>query len=406
MIKTDIDHIRSQFPILDREINGKPLVYLDNAATAQKPRSVIEAVERYYTEGNSNIHRGVHTLSQEATSAYEQVREKVRQFINAGHSHEVIFTSGTTGSINLVASSFGEKWVGKGDEVLITAMEHHSNIVPWQMLCERQGARLKVVPISESGELDMEAFAKLITDRTRILSVVQISNSLGTINPVKEMIRLARERNIAVLVDGAQAIHHTPVDVQALDCDFYAFSSHKMYGPTGVGILYGKEDLLNEMPPYQGGGDMIKDVTFDKTEFNDLPHKYEAGTPNIAGAIGLGVAIDLINGIGFDHIRDHEKELISFAIGQLGSIEGLRLIGTAKERAAVVSFVLEGIHPYDTGVILDKLGIAVRTGHHCTQPVMDFFGIPGTVRASFAVYNTKEEVLRLIEGIKRVRSMF
>ena len=403
---TDIDTIRAQFPILQREVNGKPLIYLDNGATSQKPQSVIDTISRYYELENSNIHRGVHTLSQEATSAYEDVRKKVQKFINAKHSHEVIFTSGTTGGINLVASSFGASLVRKGDEILITAMEHHSNIVPWQMLCERRGAHLKVLPISKEGEIDIEEYKKLIGPKTELISLVHVSNSLGTINPVKEMIDIAHAQNIPVLIDGAQAIHHTPVDVQDLDADFYVFSAHKMYGPTGVGVLYGKEELLNNMKPYQGGGDMIKSVTFEKTIYNDLPHKFEAGTPNIAGGMALGTAIDFINSIGFDFIEEHEAELARFATSQLKGIKGLRFIGTAKERAGLVSFVLDGIHPYDTGVILDKLGIAVRTGHHCTQPVMNFFEVPGTVRASFAVYNTKDEIVKLVEGIERVQRMF
>ncbi|MFT4544719.1 MAG: cysteine desulfurase/selenocysteine lyase [Polaribacter sp.] len=403
---TDIDAIRAQFPILKREINGKPLVYLDNGATSQKPQSVIDTISRYYELENSNIHRGVHTLSQEATSAYEDVRKKVQKFINAEHSHEVIFTSGTTGGINLVASSFGASLVRRGDEILITAMEHHSNIVPWQMLCERRGAKLKVLPISKKGEIDIEEYKKLIGPKTELISLVHVSNSLGTINPVKEMIEIAHAQNIPVMIDGAQAIHHTPVDVQDLDADFYVFSAHKMYGPTGVGVLYGKEELLNDMEPYQGGGDMIKSVTFEKTTYNDLPHKFEAGTPNISGGIALGAAIDFINSIGFDFIEKHEAELSRFATSQLRDIKGLRFIGTAKERAGLVSFVLDGIHPYDTGVILDKLGIAVRTGHHCTQPVMNFFEVPGTVRASFAVYNTKDEIVKLVEGIERVQKMF
>ena len=393
---TDIDAIRAQFPILSREVNGKPLVYLDNGATSQKPQSVIDAISHYYEYENSNIHRGVHTLSQEATSAYEDVRKKVQKFINAKHDHEIIFTSGTTGGINLVASSFGASLVRKGDEILITAMEHHSNIVPWQMLCERRGAHLKVLPISKEGEIDIEEFKKLIGPKTELISLVHVSNSLGTINPIKEMIEIAHAQNIPVMIDGAQAIHHTPIDVQDLDADFYVFSAHKMYGPTGVGVLYGKEELLNDMEPYQGGGDMIKSVTFEKTTYNDLPHKFEAGTPNIAGGIGLGAAIDFINSIGYDFIMKHEAELSRFAVSQLKDIAGLRFIGTAKERAGLVSFVLDGVHPYDTGVILDKLGIAVRTGHHCTQPVMNFFEVPGTVRASFAVYNTKQEVVKLV----------
>lgn len=403
---TDIEAIRAQFPILKREVNGKPLIYLDNGATSQKPQSVIDAISHYYEYENSNIHRGVHTLSQDATAAYEDVRKKVQKFINAKYDHEVIFTSGTTGGINLVASSFGENLVRKGDEILITAMEHHSNIVPWQMLCERKGAHLKVLPISKEGEIDIEEFKKLIGPKTELISLVHVSNSLGTINPIKEMIDIAHAQNIPVMIDGAQAIHHIPVDVQELDCDFYVFSAHKMYGPTGVGILYGKEELLNDMAPWQGGGDMIKNVTFEKTTYNELPHKFEAGTPNIAGGIGLGAAIDFINSIGYDFIGEHEAELSRFAVSQLRDIKGLRFIGTAKERAGLVSFVLDGIHPYDTGVILDKLGIAVRTGHHCTQPVMNFFEVPGTVRASFAVYNTKQEVIRLVEGIERVKRMF
>lgn len=402
----DIESIRAQFPILKREVNGKPLIYFDNGATSQKPQSVINAINHYYEYENSNIHRGVHTLSQEATSAYEEVRKKVQKFINAEHDHEIIFTSGTTGGINLVASSFGENLIRKGDEILITAMEHHSNIVPWQMLCERKGAHLKVVPISKEGELDLEEYERLIGPKTELISLVHVSNSLGTINPIKKMIDIAHAQNIPVLIDGAQAIHHTPVDVRELDCDFYVFSAHKMYGPTGVGVLYGKEELLNDMAPYQGGGDMIKNVTFEKTIYNDLPHKFEAGTPNIAGGIGLGAAIDFINSIGYDFIIQHEAELSRFATSQLRDIKGLRFIGTAKERAGLVSFVLDGIHPYDTGVILDKLGLALRTGHHCTQPVMTFFEVPGTVRASFAVYNTKQEVIRLVEGIERVKRMF
>ena len=372
----DIESIRAQFPILQREVNGKPLIYLDNGATSQKPQSVIDTINRYYSNENSNIHRGVHTLSQEATSAYEAVRKKVQGFINAKHDHEVIFTSGTTGGINLVASSFGENLIRKGDEILITYMEHHSNIVPWQMLCERKGAKLKVVPISQNGEIDIDEYKKLITPKTELISLVHVSNSLGTINPVKELIEIAHAENIPVLVDGAQAVHHMPVDVQELDADFYVFSAHKMYGPTGVGVLYGKEELLKDMAPYQGGGDMIKNVTFEKTTYNDLPHKFEAGTPNISGGIALGAAIDFINSVGFDFIEKHESELVRFAVSELSNVADLRFIGTAKKRAGVVSFVLDGIHPYDTGVILDKLGIALRTGHHCTQPVMNFYGVP------------------------------
>lgn len=398
--------LRAEFPILHTEVNGKPLVYLDNAASSQKPRSVIDTISRYYERENSNIHRGVHTLSAEATVAYEEVRKKVQRFINAKHDHEIIFTSGTTGGINLVASSFGEKFIGKDDEVIITAMEHHSNIVPWQMLCERKDAKLWVVPISDDGEIDLADFEKLLSPKTKLVSVVQISNSLGTVNPVEDIIRMAHANGVLVLVDGAQAVHHAPVDMQAMDCDFYVFSGHKMYGPTGVGILYGKEEHLNAMPPYQGGGDMIKTVTFERTEYNELPFKFEAGTPNIAGGMGLGAAIDFINGIGLEAITAHEGELMRYGIETLGKIKGLRQIGTAKKRAGAISFLLDGIHPYDTGVILDKMGIAVRTGHHCTQPVMDRFGIPGTVRASFAVYNTKAEIDLLAEGLERVARMF
>jgi len=404
--KMDLTALRAQFPILHTEVNGKPLVYLDNGASSQKPQSVIDTISRYYEQENSNIHRGVHTLSANATVAYEEVRKKVQRFINAKHDHEVIFTSGTTGGINLVASSFGEKFIGKDDEVIITAMEHHSNIVPWQMLCERKEAKLRVIPISDEGEISLDDFSKLLSLKTKLVSVVHISNSLGTVNPIAEVIRMAHANGTPVLVDGAQAVHHTPVDVQELDCDFYVFSAHKMYGPTGVGILYGKEEHLNAMPPYQGGGDMIKTVTFEKTEYNELPFKFEAGTPNIAGGMALGAAIDFISGIGFKAIMAHEKELMHYGIETLGGIKGLRQIGTAKERAGVISFLLDGIHPYDTGVILDKMGIAVRTGHHCTQPVMDRFGIPGTVRASFAVYNTKAEIDQLAEGLQRVVKMF
>jgi cysteine desulfurase / selenocysteine lyase len=404
--KLNLTALRAEFPILHTEVNGKPLVYLDNGASSQKPHSVIDTISRYYERENSNIHRGVHTLSAEATVAYEEVRKKVQRFINAKHDHEVIFTSGTTGGINLVASSFGERFIDKDDEVIITAMEHHSNIVPWQMLCERKGAKLRVVPISDDGEIDLADVERLLSLKTKLVSVVQISNSLGTVNPVEDIIRMAHANGTLVLVDGAQAVHHAPVDVQAMDCDFYVFSGHKMYGPTGVGILYGKEEHLNAMPPYQGGGDMIKTVTFERTEYNELPFKFEAGTPNIAGGMGLGAAIDFINGIGLEAITAHEGELIRYGIGTLGNIKGLRQIGTAKKRAGAISFLLDGIHPYDTGVILDKMGIAVRTGHHCTQPVMERFRIPGTVRASFAVYNTKAEIDLLAEGLERVVRMF
>lgn len=402
----DVEKIRKDFPILSRKVNGKPLVYFDNAASSQKPQTVIDASNKYYSYENANIHRGVHTLSQEATSAYEVVREKVRAFINADKSHEIIFTKGTTDSINLVASSFGKTNIGEGDEVLISAMEHHSNIVPWQMICEEKKATLKVIPINDDGELMMDEFRKLLSKKTKLVAVTHISNSLGTVNPVKEIIAAAHEKGIPVLIDGAQAIHHTKVDVQELDCDFYVFSAHKMYGPTGVGVLYGKEELLNAIPPYQGGGDMIKTVTFEKTTYNELPHKFEAGTPNIAGGIAFGAAIDYINTLGVDNIAAYEHELTSYALEQLNKVPGIQFIGRAKERASVISFLLDNIHPYDAGVILDKMGIAVRTGHHCTQPLMDRFKIPGTVRASFSFYNTKEEVDVLVKGLHKVIQMF
>lgn len=402
----DVEKIRKDFPILSRKVNGKPLVYFDNGASSQKPQGVIDATNKYYSYENANIHRGVHTLSQEATSAYEIVREKVRAFINADKSHEIIFTKGTTDSINLVAFSFGRTHIGEGDEVLISAMEHHSNIVPWQMICEEKKAKLKVIPINDNGELLMDEFRKLLSKKTKIVAVTHISNSLGTVNPVKEIIAAAHEKGIPVLIDGAQAIHHTVVDVKELDCDFYAFSAHKMYGPTGVGVLYGKEELLNSIPPYQGGGDMIKTVTFEKTTYNELPHKFEAGTPNIAGGIAFGAAIDYINSLGIETISAYEHELTEYALEQLNTVPGIKFIGKAKERASVISFLLDNIHPYDAGVILDKMGIAVRTGHHCTQPLMDRYRIPGTVRASFAFYNTKEEVNTLVKGLHKVIDMF
>lgn len=402
----DVEKIRKDFPILSRKVNGKPLVYFDNAASSQKPQSVIDATDKYYSYENANIHRGVHTLSQEATSAYEVVREKVRAFINAEKSHEIIFTKGTTDSINLVAFSFGKTNIGEGDEALISAMEHHSNIVPWQMLCEEKKAKLKIIPINDNGELLMDEYKKLLSEKTKIVAVTHISNSLGTVNPVKEIIAAAHEKGVPVLIDGAQAIHHTAVDVKELNCDFYVFSAHKMYGPTGVGVLYGKEELLNAMPPYQGGGDMIKTVTFEKTTYNELPHKFEAGTPNIAGGIAFGAAIDYINTLGIENTAAYEHELTNYALQQLSTVPGIKFIGKAKERASVISFLLDNIHPYDAGVILDKMGIAVRTGHHCTQPLMDRFKIPGTVRASFSFYNTKEEVDVFVKGLHKVIDMF
>jgi cysteine desulfurase/selenocysteine lyase len=401
----DIQKIRNDFPILSREVNGKPLVYLDNGATSQKPQSVIAAIDKYYSFENSNIHRGIHTLSQEATTAYEEARTAVQKFINAEHSKEIIFTSGTTGSLNLLASSIGKKHINKGDEIIISTMEHHSNIVPWQMLCEEKGAILKVVPINDKGEFLMDEFENLLSEKTKLVSVTHVSNTLGTINPVKEIIAKSHKNGALVIVDGAQAVPHTKVDVQELNCDFYVFSAHKMFGPTGVGILYGKETLLNELPPYQGGGDMIKTVTFEKTTYNELPHKFEAGTPNITGGIGLAAAINYMNEIGIDKIEAHEHELLAYATKEIKQIEGVRIIGEAENKASVLSFVVDGTHPSDIGMIIDKLGIAIRTGHHCTEPLMDRFKIPGTARASFAFYNTFAEVDIFINALKRAIKM-
>ena len=401
----NLRRIRADFPILGRKVHGRDLVYLDNAASSQKPTAVIDAERDLYTEYYSNIHRGVHWLSEQSTKAYEEARKKVRLFINAGECREIIFVRGTTEGINLVAQTYGRRHVAAGDEVLITAMEHHSNIVPWQMLCEEKGARLRVAPIDDRGDLIPGEFENLLGERTRIVALAHVSNSLGTINPVAGLIASAHARNIPVLLDGAQAAPHMGVDVAALDCDFYAFSSHKVYGPTGVGVLYGKARLLEEMPPYQGGGDMISSVTFEKTTYNVLPHKFEAGTPNIAGVIGLGAAIDYMNGIGLAKIAAHESDLLEYATGRLSAVPGLRIVGTAREKAAVISFVLDGIHPHDVGTVLDQEGIAVRTGHHCAQPVMDRFGVPATARASFAVYNTREEVDALVDGLDRVREL-
>ncbi|KUF44971.1 cysteine sulfinate desulfinase [Myroides marinus] len=400
----DIKAIRQDFPILTQTVNGKPLVYFDNAATAQKPRVVEEAIVKYYETINANIHRGVHTLSQLATDAYEEARKKVQAHMNAKHDYEVLFTAGTTFGINLVASGFGSL-LKAGDEVLISAMEHHSNIVPWQFACERSGATLKVIPMNQNGELIMEEFDKLLTPNTKVVAVTHISNALGTINPIKEIIEKAHKVGAAVLIDGAQATPHIKPNVQDLDCDFYVFSGHKVCGPTGTGVLYGKEEWLNKLPPYQGGGEMIKTVTFEKTTYACLPHKFEAGTPNIAGGIVLGVALDYLNEVGFDNIAAYEHELLEYGTKRLSEIEGLKIIGTAKEKTSVISFNLEGIHPYDVGVIVDKLGVAVRTGHHCTQPIMDFFGIPGTIRASFSFYNTKEEIDVLVEAVKKAQMM-
>jgi cysteine desulfurase/selenocysteine lyase len=400
----DVQKIRADFPILTQIVNGKPLIYFDNGATSQKPQVVIDAISKYYQEINANIHRGVHTLSQLATDAYEQSRITIQHHINARHAHEVLFTSGTTQGINLVTNGFAAL-LKAGDEVLVSALEHHSNIVPWQMLCERTGAVLKVIPMNEEGELIMADFDRLLSEKTKIVTVNHISNALGTINPIKYMIDKAHEFGAAVLIDGAQAVPHLKPDVQALDCDFYAFSGHKMCGPTGTGILYGKETWLNKLPPYQGGGEMIKEVTFEKTTYAELPHKFEAGTPHIAGGIALGSAINYMNGIGFENIQKQEKELLTYATQQLLEIEGLKIFGTAKEKTSVISFNIEGIHPYDIGSIVDKLGIAVRTGHHCAQPIMNFFNIPGTIRASFAFYNTKEEIDTFVAAVKKAKTM-
>ncbi len=400
----DINKIRADFPILTQKVNGKPLVYFDNGATSQKPQVVIDAISKYYQEINANIHRGVHTLSQLATDAYEVSRAKLQNHINAKFAHEVIFTSGTTHSINIVANGF-TTLLQKDDEVLISAMEHHSNIVPWQMLCERTGAILKVIPMNQNGELILEEFDKLLSEKTKIVAVNHISNALGTLNPIKQIIEKAHQFGTAVLIDGAQAVPHLKPDVQDLDCDFYVFSGHKICGPTGVGILYGKEDWLNKLSPYMGGGEMIKEVTFAKTTYAGLPHKFEAGTPNIADGIVFGVAVDYMNSIGFENIANHENELLQYGTEKLLEIKGLNIVGTAKEKTSVISFNIDGIHPYDVGSILDKMGIAVRTGHHCAQPIMDFFEIPGTVRASFAFYNTKEEIDIFVAAVKKAKMM-
>ncbi len=402
----DINKIREDFPILKQQVYNKPLIYFDNAATTQKPKQVIDEVVKYYYEENSNIHRGVHFLSQKATTLFENARNYIKEYINAEHSHEVIFTRGTTESINLVASSFGKKFINKGDEVLISALEHHANIVPWQMLCEEKEAILKVIPINEIGELDLDAFEALISPKTKIVSVAHVSNALGTINPIKYIITKAHEHNIPVMIDGAQGIAHDKVNVQDLDCDFYCFSGHKLYAPMGIGVLYGKESLLNEMPPYQGGGEMIQTVTFEKTTYNELPYKFEAGTPNVGAVIGLHAAMKYIDNIGIDVITNYEDELLKFATVELLKIDGVRIIGTAPHKAAVISFLIDDIHPYDAGTIIDRFGIAVRTGHHCAQPVMDRFKIPGTIRASFAFYNTKQEIDPLIKAIYKVKEMF
>ena len=402
----DVERIRRDFPILFRKIRGKELVYLDNAATTQKPKAVIDRLVRYYSEENSNVHRGVHFLSEVATAAYEDVRTVVKRFLNAKSEKEIVFTRGTTESINLVMQSWGRKNVGAGDEVIISAIEHHSNIVPWQLLCEEKGAKLRVIPVNDAGELEIDAYERMLNPRVKIVAIGHASNALGTINPVAKMAAMARANGALILVDGAQGVPHLAVDVQALDVDFYAFSGHKVYGPTGVGVLYGREALLDAMPPWQGGGDMILSVSFEKTTYNALPYKFEAGTPNIEGVIGLGSALQYVSGLGIDNIAAHENDLLLYANRKLQEIEGLRLIGTAREKAAVISFVLEGVHPHDIGTILDQEGIAIRTGHHCAQPLMMRFNVPATGRASFGLYNTREEADKLAAGLRQVVEVF
>jgi cysteine desulfurase / selenocysteine lyase len=408
-IKEDLFNVvsvRKDFPILHIRVHGKPFIYLDNAATSQKPRIVIDTLKKYYEEENANVHRGVHYLSERATQKYENARIKIKSFINAASEKEIIFTRGATESINLVAATFGKLRVHAGDEVLITGLEHHSNIVPWQLLCEERGAKLRVVPITDSGEIILEEYVRLFSEKTKIVAISHVSNALGTINPIKKMIKLAHEQNIPVLVDGAQGVPHLKVDVQDLDCDFYAISSHKVFGPTGFGVLYGKLNLLESMPPYQGGGDMIRSVTFEKTIFNDLPYKFEAGTPHIEGAIGMGAAIDYVNALDWNAVEAYEQYLLRYATDALSEIDDLKIIGMAKEKAGVISFVLEGVHPHDIGTILDQEGVAIRTGHHCAQPVMDRFGIPATARASLAFYNTTADIDVLVNGIKKVKELF
>jgi len=402
----DVERIRKDFPILHEEVHGKPLVYLDNAATSQKPYVVIETLVDYYSKQNSNVHRGLHQLSERATEAYEGARTRIQRFLNAAHSREILFVRGTTEGINLVAQTYGRRAVGARDEVVITALEHHSNIVPWQMLCEEKQGRLRVVPINDAGEVDLEAYEALLGDRTRLVAIAHVSNALGTILPVQRMIEAAHRRDIPVLVDGAQAAPHLRVDVQALDCDFYTFSGHKTYGPTGIGVLYGKTALLEQMPPFHGGGDMIKSVSFEKTVYNDLPYKFEAGTPHVAGAVGLGAALGYMEELGLERIAAYEHELLAYATARLSSLPGVRLIGTAREKAAVLSFVVEGVHAHDVGTILDLEGIAVRAGHHCAMPVMTRFDIAATTRASLALYNTREEIDLLARGLGKVREVF
>jgi cysteine desulfurase/selenocysteine lyase len=402
----DVLRYRKDFPILKQKVHGRPLVYLDNAATTQKPRAVLDAVQRFYTSECSNVHRGLHQLSEVATRSYEAARSTVQHFLHAGQSREIIFVRGATEGINLVAHSYGRQHVNAGDEILISQMEHHSNIVPWQMLCQERGARLRVAPINDAGELVLEEYEKILGPRTRLVAIAHVSNALGTINPVRRLIELAHRQNVPVLVDGAQAVAHLPVNVQDLDCDFYVFSGHKVFGPTGIGVLYGKADLLEAMSPYQGGGDMIRSVTFEKTTYNDLPYKFEAGTPHIEGVIGLGAALDYLGTVGVDNAGAYEQELLAYGTETLAAIPGFRLIGTARDKAGVLSFVLDGVHPHDLGTILDREGIAVRAGHHCAQPVMQRFGVPATTRASLAFYNTRQEIDVLTEGIRKVREVF
>ena len=402
----DVERVRADFPLLRQQVNGKPLVYLDNGATSQKPQCVIDELVRYYTTENANVHRGVHTLSQLATDDYEGARSKVRRFLNAADDREIIYTRGTTEGINLVAQTFGRQNVGPGDEIVVSNMEHHSNIVPWQMLCEEKGAVLRVVPIDDSGELLMDEYEAMVGPRTKLVSITHVSNALGTVVPVERIVGIAHAQGVPVLLDGAQAVPHMPVDVRRLDCEFYVFSGHKLFGPTGIGILYGKGEILEALPPFQGGGEMIKSVTFEKTIYNDLPYKFEAGTPHIAGAIGLGAAIDYVQALGFEGIEAHEAELLEYGARALSAIEGLRIVGTAHHKAGILSFTLENIHPHDIGTILDEQGIAVRTGHHCAQPVMQRFQIPATARASMAFYNTKQDIDALVHGLDRVIEVF
>ncbi len=397
--KETLERIRDEFPILDQQINGEDLIYLDNAASTQKPKSVINAIKDYYENDHSNVHRGVHTLSVRATEAYENARAKVAEFLNSPNKHQIIFTKGTTDSVNLIASSV-TNLIQEDDEILITSMEHHSNIVPWQELCKRTGAVLKIIPINENGELMIDEYKNMVSDKTKLISVVHLSNTLGTINPIEDIIEIAKSYDVITVIDGAQAAGHLPIDVQKLDCDFYLFSGHKIFGPTGIGVLYGKEEILNQIDPYQFGGEMILKVTFEETTYNDLPHKYEAGTPNIAGAVGIGASIDFINGLDRDLAHEHEMSLHNYALEQLEMIEGIRIIGNSKNKSSIISFVVDGIHPHDIGTIINQKGIAVRTGHHCTMPLMDFYGIPGTVRASFSIYNNHSEVEKLIDAIK------